>query len=199
MRWERRRQESQPGGPAAVQKSSPHLTIEIRGPEQEPVLLVSLVNGGDAAITVDRELVILLGVCVVGRDGSDVELEAVPAEDRDRERYRARDRFVELAPGQVLTRRLTLRKGFLCFEYGVGSSFSPDGAIHHDRTTAYETCYRLPPGFDMRNARAVSVTYGRGWGFPEAFRGYTGVDSSEVGLFAEPLRADIDVSARPLR
>ncbi len=164
----------------------PRAQLLLRRAGQKGRFVVELKNTGDGTITVDRELVFLLQVTVLGPDGQRTNLEegtSLPspnAESLER-------RLTGIRPRESVRRTIDLQQGFKAFEGG--SSFGPG----YPALTAYEAILRVPKGSEMAR---VAVKYGGPDSITRDALAYYfgGVRYEGLGLFDEALHASLQLA-----
>ena len=158
------------------------IDVALYGTKEKPILVLKIKNIGVNPIKVDHELVFLVTIKIVGPNETPLELEeakSIPVPDRKT----LKKRFVQLQPGQSIQREIELTNSFKYFEYGIGTS---DTVI---MVTAYEVLCRLPGQADPKR---IEIFYGPFYGFREGFAQYTGLESTDLGLFEGPLQTSIE-------
>lgn len=157
------------------------MEVDPGGTREEPILFLNIKNVGDDTIKVDRDLVFLLNINIIGRNGISLELEEA-ASISVPDRMDLKERFVLLKPNNSIQRKIELKKSFKYFVYGIGTSET------NLIITAYEALFRLPA---KSYPERIDIIYGPLYGFREGFAQYTGIESTTLGLFEGPLKTSI--------
>ncbi len=171
---------------AALPNAAP-LALAASGSPGHRTLTITLTNTTGGEILVDRQLSILLKVSATGGDGSAVAeqipdtetVRSLPAEERA-------TRFVNIPPGQALSRTIDLDTGFKQFSFFTWAhADTPNQAIHG--VIVGESLRRLSPD---DHPTALTVHYGNSRnGLHQALGLFTGDEA--LGLFNTPLDATL--------
>ena len=177
---------------ATMDRSGPYLEIRPAGHANAKLVVLRLVNGGKTPIVVDRELVFLVNVAPLYDPGAKVHAElGMPIENKRPRRQGWRERFVELKPGEGISRRLDLDAGWRHLVYS-RLARTRDGG--HMPGPSYEAICR-PRG--SGEFQGVRVMYAPLLGFGLALRTYTGFTPNELRLYQGPLAAEWRVPGAP--
>lgn len=166
------------------------LEVSLAGdPDAETSLRIGLRNTGEEPITVDRELVFLLGIVAWAPSGEAIELEEIgdvlyPGQAD------LKARLIVLEPGQSVWREVNLSEGFKCFVASRGALFTNGRHVHFPN--AGEVCVRTVPGSVVSR---VDVFYGgRGMIVRDGLAWYFGMPYRSLGLYDEQLKAALPMA-----
>jgi hypothetical protein len=166
----------------ALPQPTATLKAEITADDDHLLLTIRLRNVGRAPIIVDKDLVLLPSITLVGANRQAVPLQKVAAVDKP-SKDALKQRLVALAPGAEIRRQLDLRTGFRRFETAVAHAVVAGGGVLH-QVSAYETISRVP-----ENVREFEIAISfdpSGFGFEEGLAQYLeGIDTTK--LYRGPL------------
>jgi hypothetical protein len=186
-------QSSPATGPASAPAAGrPEAALEVAWRDGGSAVTITLRNTGQTPIKVDRKLVLLVTINVLGADGVPIPWETGLALDRPKN---VQERFVSLEPGEAAERIVDLRTGFPNFVWGWGTRMTPQGSYHVPN--AYIALARLPAA---AKPAAIEVRYGPGgFMYGDCFRAYTGQSLADSGLFQDQLIRKIPWTRQPAR
>lgn len=169
------------------------LELRATGNSEDPVLVVTFRNVGSAPIVVDRELVFGLYLKARLSNGDYVSPTVVRREETPkRDPVQWEQRFVRVAPGQAVTRRICLFERFRSFNYTVG--IYPGMAERLSGGAEY--VQRFDRNLDITHilVEYTLYPYTPHPHFARAFEGYTGLRLKAIDLFDRDLQAEVKLS-----
>lgn len=152
-------------------------------------LIIELHNTGKVPIRVDRELVFMVSIIPLDKNGSPIRMEPIekvePSLPLD-----FSDRFIDMPASLIVRRSVDLDSGFKYFWHGVGMR-DPDVGFF---SFAREAFHRLPTSQELGSIR---VTYIPSFAFERCFEEYTKLKLATLGLYQGPLEKTIECQDLP--
>jgi hypothetical protein len=176
--------EPAPNAPALTLKA----TIAENG--EQLLLTIRLRNTGRTPIVVDKDLVLLPSIMLLGENRQAIPFQHLKTVEKPSVAA-LKSRLIVLKPGSEIERQLDLKKGFRSFVTGIGSSAPAGGGVLH-QPTAYEADHRIPENV---RPKEISISFSPPYSFEEGFAQYLeGIDTKES--YRGPLSATIPDQAQ---
>lgn len=169
----------------SIRKTSVELSCDALRTGDELQISLVMTNRGREPVILDRELVLLVDMTFLDASGRAIVPIRVDGDtEREPKKSDLSRRFVELRPGDSLTRTIRAFVGFRAFEYGIAEGETTLSA------TGYECTFRVPTGSEVSK---VKVTYGIRHGLREGFRAFTGSSLEALRVYQESLVGTCEV------
>ena len=165
------------GQPAEPTGNAPAATLkaEIAERGEQRLLTIRLRNVGRTPIVVDKDLVLLPSIMLLGENRQAIPFQHLKTVEKP-SIAALKSRLIRLMPGNEIERQLDLKKGFRCFVTGIGSTVVAGGGVLH-QPTAYEADYRIP---ENARPKEISISFSPPYSFEEGFAQYMeGVDTKD--------------------